>query len=481
MSPRVVSGLTGLLIGIVAILLLVPTLLAIYDQTPRTVFAYGSTTGIALALAIALRWLGRGAPAEIHRKDALGTVALTWLFLGVLGGLPLMLEGSLTDPMGALFEAVSGFTTSGSTVVADVDGLSRATNLWRCLMHWVGGMGIVVLFVAVFPVLGVGAKHLFKNEVPGPITEGLRPRIKQTAVALWWVYGGLTLAAALLLVAAGMPLFDSVCHAMSMLACGGFSTRTASVGAYESAAIDWVAIAFMLIASLNFSLYYGLLRGRWAELWHNYELRFYLALHLVVIAIVGACIYDRHPSIFDALRFSAFQVTAVTSTTGFMTEDYDQYPELARFALFVCMFIGGCAGSTAGGLKASRVYILGKVVIRELRAAVRPNVVQTIQVGGANLPPEVLRGIGTFFVAYMLLFMVSSCVLVAVGLDMVSAMSGVAASMSSAGPGLGSVGPALNYGFVPDVGKAVLCLCMIAGRLEIFALFAVFTPECWRR
>jgi trk system potassium uptake protein TrkH len=253
------------------------------------------------------------------------------------------------------------------------------------------------------------------------------------------------------------------------------------VGAYQSAAIDWVVITFMLIASLNFGLYYGLVRGRWGELWRNYELRFYLALHMVVIVVVGLCIHDRHASWLDTLRFSTFQTTAVTSTTGFMTEDYDTYPETARFALFLCMFIGGCAGSTAGGLKASRVYILLGAVFRELRASMSPNVVQTIKVGGINLPPEVLRGVVTFFVAYLLLFMVGSAALVAVGLDMVSAMTGVAASMSSAGPGLGSVGPAQNYGFVPDPGKAVLCICMIAGRLELFALFAVFTPDCWRR
>src|SRR5690606_16329833 len=186
-------------------------------------------------------------------------------------------------PVSALFEAVSGFTTTGATVVADVDALSRATNLWRCLMHWIGGMGIVVLFVAVFPQLGVGAKHLFRSEVTGPITEGLRPKIKQTAIALWWIYGGLTLLAFALLVAAGMPIFDAVCHAMTMLATGGFSSRTASVGAFESATIHWISIGFMLLGGINFGLYYGALRGRWRDLWRNYELRFYLAVNIAVI------------------------------------------------------------------------------------------------------------------------------------------------------------------------------------------------------
>jgi trk system potassium uptake protein len=480
-SPRVVAGLTGLLVGIVALLLLVPTALAIIDETPRAVFAYGWTAGITMALAVVLRRLGRGMPEEIHRKDALGVVALTWLCLGVLGGLPMVLEGSIPDPASAFFEAVSGFTTTGATVVSDVDALSRATNLWRCLMHWVGGMGIVVLFVAVFPILGVGAKHLFKSEVPGPITEGLRPKIKQTALALWWVYGGLTVVCTALYMAAGMPLYDGICHGMSTLATGGFSSRTASVGHYGSAAIDWISTAFMLIAGLNFGLYYGALRGRWSELWRNYELRFYLLVNAAVITLVTVCILDRHASVLDAARFAAFQTAAVTTTTGFMTEDFDTYPDVARFTLLLCMFMGGCAGSTAGGLKASRVFILGRVVLRELRAAVRPNVVQTVRVGGSNLPPDVLRGITTFFAAYMLLFAASAFVLVALGLDFVTAMSGTVACLSSVGPGLGELGPSMNYALVPSLGKGVLSLCMIAGRLEIFALFAVFSPECWRR
>ncbi|MCA9652256.1 MAG: TrkH family potassium uptake protein [Myxococcales bacterium] len=481
MNPRVVSGLTGTLIGIVALLMLIPASLAAYDGSPRSTAAYGITAAAAFAVAFALRRLGRGAPDEIHRKDALGVVALTWLCLGILGGLPMMIEGSIPDPMGALFEAVSGFTTTGATVVGDVDGLSRATNLWRCLMHWVGGMGIVVLFVAVFPILGVGAKHLFKSEVPGPITEGLRPRIQQTALALWWVYGGLTALATALLVVAGMPLYDAICHAMSTLGTGGFSTRGASIGAYGSPAIDWIITAFMLVAGLNFGLYYGLLKGRWSELWRNYELRFYLAVNAIVILLVAASIHARHGSVLDSLRFAAFQTAAVTTTTGFMTEDFDTYPDVARFALFLCMFMGACAGSTAGGLKASRVFILGKVVLRELRAAVRPHVVQTIRVGGGNLGREVVAGIATFFAAYMLLFGITSFLLVALGLDLLSAMSATVACLSSVGPGLAEVGPAQNFGFVPGLGKGALCLCMIAGRLEIFALFAVFTRECWRR
>jgi trk system potassium uptake protein TrkH len=342
-------------------------------------------------------------------------------------------------------------------------------------------MGIVVLFVAVFPQLGVGAKHLFRSEVPGPITEGLRPKIKQTAMALWWIYGGFTLLAGALLVLAGMPVYDAVCHAMSTLATGGYSTRSASLGAYESATIHWIVIVFMLVAGMNFGLYYGLLRGRWRDFWHNYEVRFYLLVNVAVIALVTWCIFRTHDGMADSVRHAAFQTLAVTTTTGFMTEDFDAYPDVARFALFCCMFMGACAGSTAGGVKASRIYIMGKLVVLELASLLRPHAVLSVRVGRSNIPAEVARGITTFFAAYMLLFAVTSFLLVAMGLEMVSAMSATVACLSSVGPGLADVGPTQNYAFIPAAGKGLLSLCMIAGRLEIFALFAILSPETWRR
>ncbi len=482
MNPRVVSRYVGLLLMTVAVMMMAPVGLAIFDGDQRTVLAYAISAFCCVALALALGRVGQlEDDDEIHRKDALGVVAFTWLALGLLGGLPFVIEGSISNVPSAIFEAVSGFTTTGATVVSDVDGLSRATNLWRCLMHWIGGMGIVVLFVAVFPQLGVGAKHLFKSEVPGPTTEGLRPKIKQTATALWWIYGSLTCLCTVLLVLAGMPWFDAVCHAMSTLGTGGFSSKGASVGAFHSATIDWIIAVFMLIAGLNFGLYYGLLRRRWRTFWTNYELRFYLTVNLVVIAIVGVSIFGRHGNWVDTLRHATFQTLAVTTTTGFMTEDFNTYPNIARFALFCCMFMGACAGSTAGGLKASRVFVLGKVVLRELSVVVRPHQVSAIRVGHGTVSQDVARGIATFFAAFFFLFAIASFILVALGLDLISAMSATIACLSSVGPGLDAVGPTLNFGFIHGAGKAVLCLCMIAGRLEIFALFAIFSAGTWRR
>ncbi len=481
MNPRTVARLTARILALVATLMLAPVGLAVWDGEGRTVLGYGVSLVVVVLTATGLSLLGRRAPDTVHRKDAIGVVSLCWLLLGIFGAMPFVIEGSIAHPASAVFEAVSGFTTTGATVIADIDHLSRATNLWRCLSHWIGGMGIVVLFVAIFPTLGVGAKHLFRSEVAGPITSGLRPKIKQTALALWWIYGGLTALCAALLFLAGMPVFDAICHAFSTLGTGGFSTRGASVGHYKSAAIDWIIIVFMLIAGLNFGLYYEVVRGRAQAVWSNYEVRFYLLLNLLIIGVVFVSTQERHDDALTAVRFASFQTLAVTTSTGFMTEDFDKYPDFARFLLFLAMFVGGCAGSTAGGLKVSRVYALFKLAARELRLVVQPQAIISVRLGRSALNPAVVHSILVFVACYFLIFGLSSAVMVLLGLDLVSAMSSVVACLSSIGPGLAKVGPTMNFEFVPPVGKLLLSFCMIAGRLEIFVLLAILTPEVWRR
>jgi trk system potassium uptake protein len=480
-TPRAVAKLAAPLLGLVALTMIAPLLLALFDGQIHSAAAYLSSTLACGLVALILHRLGRNQGDEIHRKDAIGVVVLIWTAMGIFGALPFMVEGALLDPAAALFEAVSGFTTTGATVISDIEGLSRATNLWRCEMHWIGGMGIVVLFVAVFPQIGVGAKQLFRNEVPGPTSEGLRPRIKQTALALWWIYGGLTVLCGVLMTAAGMPVFEAVCHAMSTLGTGGYSPRGASIGAYESATIDWITSAFMLIAGLNFGLYYAVARGRWRALFNNPEVRFYVGLNAVVILVVAASIWARHPSIGESLRFATFQTLAVTTTTGFMTEDFDTYPNIARYLLFLCMFVGGCAGSTSGGIKAVRVLLLFKIAARELRSLPAPNVVESIKLGKTSVSPTVTSGVLVFLATYLLLFAGTSLLLVALDMELMSAMSATVACLSSVGPGLDSVGPAQNFAEVHALGKLALCGCMVAGRLELFVLLSVFSRELWRR
>ena len=466
---------------LLALFLVAPLAVAVIDNNGDGVFAYGMTAVLVVIVALVLRKVGGRAKAEIHRKDAFGVVAFIWIALGFFGGLPFYLEGAIPSLSSSIFEAVSGFTTTGATVVADVDGLSRSTNLWRCLSHWIGGMGIVVLFVAVFPQMGVGAKQLFRTEAPGPVSEDLKPRIRQTALRLWWIYAGLTSICLVLLHLAGMNLFESFCHAFSILSTGGFSTRGASIGAFRSPVIDWISIVFMLLGGLNFGLYYGLIKGQLRSFWRNYELRFFLGINLLVGGVITLLTLDRHGGFFESLRYSLFQTVAVTTTSGLMTEDFDAYPNLARFLLFVCMFIGASAGSTAGGLKASRVFVMYRAVLHELRSVLHPQAVFSFRLGGATIPGYVVNGILLFFCAYFLLFAFGSILMVFLGLDLMTAMSSVVACLSSVGPGLSGVGPLQNYEFIPALGKMALSFLMIAGRLEIFVLFAVFYPECWRR
>ena len=483
MNPRALAKLAAPLLAIVAATMLAPLILAIVDLQFHSAIAYAASASACALTGLLLSRIGRREDDELHHKDAIGVVVLIWLVMGLFGGLPFVIEGAIDvrNPAAALFEAVSGFTTTGATVIADIEGLSRATNLWRCEMHWIGGMGIVVLFVAVFPQLGVDAKQLFRTEVPGPTTEGLRPRIKQTATALWWIYGGLTVLCASLMILAGMPVFDAICHAMSTLGTGGYSPKAASIGHYDSAAIDWITSAFMLIAGLNFGLYYAVVRGRWTALFRNPETRAYLGLNLVVTIVVAISIGSKHPSFHDALRYASFQTLAVTTTTGFMTEDFDAYPNVARHLLFLCMFVGGCAGSTAGGIKVIRVFLLFKVAAKEIRALAAPNMVATVKLGKQSIPPRVINGVLVFVTTYFLIFAAVSLLLVGLDMDLMSAMSATVACLSSVGPGLDAVGPTQNFMVVHWVGKLALCGCMIAGRLEIFVLLSIFSREMRRR
>ncbi len=482
MRGAVVLRMAGALFYVFAALLAPPLALAVLDGADRAARAFLATACLATAAAVLARAAGRSAAgASVGRKDAFGVVALTWVSIGVFGALPFLFEGSIVSVTGALFESLSGLTTTGATVYADVDGLARAVNLWRCETHWIGGMGIVVLFVAVFPNVGVGGKQLFRTEATGPTSEGLKPRIKQTALRLWVIYTVMTVACGLLLWLEGMSPFDAVCHAMSTLGTGGFSTRTASLGAWSSPLIHWTVIAFMLLAGLSFGLYYTLVQGRWREVAANPELRFYLGVNLVMVAVVFVSVLRAYDGPAEAIRHSAFQVVAVTSTTGFMTDDFDRYPEVARWLLLACMFMGGSAGSTAGGLKAVRVLVLFKLAAREISIAVRPEAVVPVRIGRTALPPQVVTSVAAFFAAYMAIFVLVSAAMTVLGLDLVSAMSATVACLSSIGPGLAQVGPSQNYGAIPPVGQLLLCFCMVAGRLEVFHLVGVFSRECWRR
>ena len=485
MQKRIVAYYVGQLFIVLSFFMLAPLAFAYVDHSQASLNAFSFSMGFSLCLGILFRYMAHRMEVNIHsisRKDAFGIVGIGWVGCGIVSGLPFFLEGSIASIPSATFEAISGLTTTGATVISDIESLSRATHFWRVLLHWIGGMGIVVLFVAIFPQLGLGGKHLFKSEVAGPITEGLKPRIKQTALRLWWVYMFFTASCAGLLFLSGLSWFDSVCHAFSTLSTGGFSTKAASVGAFENPVAEWIIIAFMFTGGLNFGLYYGLFRGQLGKLFASVELRFFMGLNFFVACMIflmttGFEGHNWHEEFRDAL----FQTAAVTTTTGLMTADFDTYPLVSKYLLFLCMFIGGCAGSTAGGLKVSRVLIIFKRCVQELRLTLHPHEVVSTKLGRQTIPRRVISSVFIFVCSYFLLYLFGVFLMFSLGLDWTSASSSVVASLSSVGPGFGAVGPTQSYEFIHPIGKYILCFYMIAGRLEIFVLLSLFTPSFWRK
>ena len=419
---------------------------------------------------------------ELSVRDGFAVVSFGWTFFALFGALPFVFAGAIPSYIDAFFETMSGFTTTGSTILLDIEAVAPSLLLWRSMTQWLGGMGIIVLSLAILPMLGVGGMQLFKAEVPGPTADRLKPRIQDTAKLLWGVYVLLTGCETALLMAGGMSLFDAVNHSFTTMATGGFSTRNASVAAYDSAYIDWVITLFMFLAGVNFSLHYLALRGRLRDFFGNEEFRFYLFLMItgttLLVLFNGRGPY---PSFFDNLRYSAFQIASIMTTTGFATADYELWPVLCQYLLIFTMFIGGCAGSTGGGIKVARILLLFKHAHVQLYRLIHPRAVRLVKLGERPVDKDVMQSILGFFALFMGVFVTASFLLAALGLDLVSAGGAVIACLSNIGPGLGSVGPVDNFAHVPAPGKLVLAFCMLLGRLELFTVLVLFFPTFWRK
>lgn len=454
--------------------------------------AYGDGAGAALGLpalgctaagGLGLLLARRLKATPLRPRDVFFSVAMAWILAAAVSGLPYLIEGTLDRPVDAFFEAMSGFTTTGATVIADVEVVPRGLLLWRSLTQWMGGLGIVVLFVAVAPAAGLAAARVFHAETTGPTAERLTPRIADTAKILWFIYAGLTLAGFAALVAAGMGPFDAVNHIFTAMATGGFSTRNASIGAFNSLAIELVVIVFMVAAGTNFALYWRVLRRRspWPQL---AEVRAYLGILAAASAVmaVGLLVSDDAAGLPDALRQGSFQVVSLMTTTGFTTADFDLWSDFARMALLMLMFVGGCAGSTAGGLKVVRVQLLGQSAGQEVRRQLKPSAVTVLRLRGRVFSEDVRRGVLGFFLLYMGVFGIATLAMTVVGLDIVSAAGAVAATLNDVGPGIGIVGAdeTENYVAVPQGGLWILAACMLIGRLEVFTVLALVTRAFWR-
>ncbi len=421
---------------------------------------------------------------ELRLRDGFLVVVLFWSVLGLAGGLPIYLSGiydiSITD---AVFESMSGITTTGATVIVGIDDLPHSLLLYRQELQWLGGMGIIVLAVAVLPMLGVGGMQLFRAETPGPVKDTkLTPRITETAKALWYIYLGLTIACCLAYWIAGMSFFDALSHSFSTVAIGGFSTHDASIGHFNSTAIQFVAIVFMLLSGINFAIHFTAIRGRSLQPYRrDAEFRTYILVLSVVSLITIGYLQLTHTfdSTAESIIEGLFQVVSIGTTTGFTTAEYHSWPGFLPVLLLYVSFIGGCSGSTGGGIKVIRILLLVKQGMRELRRLVHPNAQIAVKIGKKVMSEKVIEAVWGFFAAYFAISALMILLLMATGLDQETAFSAVAACLNNLGPGLGDVGR--NFASINDVAKWILCLAMLLGRLEIFTLLVLITPAFWKK
>ncbi|MFO1327924.1 MAG: potassium transporter TrkG [Rubrivivax sp.] len=484
MGPLAVVGMVGRIVTVFAVLMLVPLLFALSEHDPAEgafLTALGITAGTGVLMSLATRRFRR----ELQPRDGFLLVTLTWLLLPGFGALPLMLAIpglSFTD---AYFEAMSGLTTTGATVLTGLDQLPVSVNVWRCFMVLVGGMGIIVLVVAILPLLGVGGAQLFKSETAGPLKDQkLTPRIADTARGLWLVYFSTAVACFFALHAAGMSWTDAFIHMCSTMGLGGFAAYDASFGAFDSPLIEAVTTVFMLIAGVNFGLYFVAWRKRsLLVLWRDVEARTYLALMVGSVLLVATflTVHGTYGDFLTALRHASFNVVSIATTTGFASVDYGQWPVFApAFMLFLCTF-ATCAGSTGGGIKLVRSLLLLKQARRELIRVVHPNAVVPVTLGGQTVSPQVMQSIIAFMLMYGSVMALATLVLLFSGLDLVTAATAVVACMNNTGPGLGEVGPSGNFQGLSDFQTWVCTFTMMLGRLELISVLVLFSPAFWRR
>ena len=460
--------------------MLFPLLYAIYYKEPA-INAFILSMAIT-SLSGLLLWKSFPSKEPIGHKEGFAIAALGWILAAGFGALPFLFAGTFPSFIDAYFESMSGFTTTGATVLVPIEGNPYAILFWRDFVQWLGGMGIIVLVVAILPALGAGGMQLFKSEVPGPEPDRLKPRIKETAKLLWGVYILFSVLQVACLYFTGMSLFDALTHMFGTMPTGGFTPRNLSVGTYDNPVFENIIILFMFIAGANFTLHYKALHGNLKSLFKDREFLFYSGVILFsILAIATELRFYIYNSIFTALRYASFQVVSIATTTGFVTADYDVWPAFSKSVLLILMFIGGCAGSTGGAIKNIRVLLLMKQAYREFRKLIHPQAVSPIRLGDKVVSEGVMRNITGFFFLYIFIFVISSFIMTILGLDIVSAMGSVAATLGNVGPGLGLVGPVQTYAFIPPLGKIVLTLCMLLGRLEIYTVLILVVPEFWRK
>ena len=419
---------------------------------------------------------------SIYHRDGFAIVAFGWILISFFGALPFFVSGEIPSFVDSLFESISGFTTTGSSILSDVQVLPKGILFWRSFTHWIGGMGVLVLTLAILPSVGAKTYNIMKAESPGPTMDKIVPRIGQTAKILYGIYTGMTVILIILLLIAGMPFYDSMIHAFGTAGTGGFSNMNASVGAYNSVYIEVIITCFMLLFGINFSLYYCLIKGNFKSIFRNEELRTYLGVVLVSIILIGLNTYGSiFKSGWQALRHSSFQVASIITTTGFASNDFNLWPVFSKYILLLLMFIGASASSTGGGIKVVRIVLLFKTVKRELIKIIHPRSVYSVRYGDKAVEEETVSGVLIFFFIYMFIFALAVLIISFDCDDFITSISSVACTIGNIGPGFGLVGATGNFSGFSDLSKLVLSMCMIIGRLEIFPILLLITPSFWKR
>lgn len=470
-----ITGSTLLLEGGVLLLPLFVALLYGEDPAPflKTIF-------ILIPVGLALRYLIR-AERSFFAREGFFTVGLIWVLFGAFGALPFWFSGQFGSYVDCLFETISGFTTTGASVLPAVEGLPYGLLFWRAFTHWLGGMGVLILTTALLPSLGVSSTYLIRAESPGPIVSKLVPKASQSSKILYSIYLALTVIEVFALRLVGMPWYDSIVHSMAVAGTGGFSIKNISIGAYGSPAIEIVVTIFMLLFSINFAMYFLLLCGKLKQVLKSDELRFFLGMVALSTGVIAWNLRGTYAAVGDCIRHAAFQVASIVSTTGFSSVDFDLWPEFSRMCLVVLMLIGACAGSTGGGIKCARILVLFRTIRREIVSIIHPRSVAVVKLDNETVPEKTLNTIQSFFVTYM--FFIFAAALI-VGLDNFSfgtTLTAVITCVSNVGPGLEAVGPMGNFSAFSDLSKLALSFCMIVGRLEVFPLLVLFSRNAWKR
>ncbi len=477
MNYKMLRRLVGILLLIEAGLLLLPLLVALIYRESASPYLFTMLILLGLGLPMALLPVKDN---RIYAKEGFVCVALSWILLSSFGALPFVFSQAIPNFIDAFFETVSGFTTTGATILAQVESLPRGILFWRSFTHWIGGMGVLVFLLAILPS-SAQTIHLMRAEVPGPTKGKLVPKLRQSAIILYEIYVVLTLVETAALCIAGLPFYDAITTALATAGTGGFAVKNASIATYGNPAAEWIIAIFMLMFGINFNLFYFILLRRFSAVWKNEELRTYLIITLVSCGLIAWNTYSMFASVHDCIRTSFFQVTSIISTTGFATVDFNLWPTLSKTLLMALLVFGACAGSTAGGFKISRLLILKKVAVRELKYLLHPKSVHVIRMDGEVVPEKTVRATCGYLVLYLALALLF-CVCVSFdGVDLVTSITGVLTCLNNVGPGFRLVGPAGNFSVFSSFSKLILSAAMLVGRLEILPFAVLFSPSVWKK